>query len=692
MKINKIFAGIVAGTVALAGFTGCNDEEFLKEHSYNYDDNTFYNTESDITMALNPCYNTVEYLMLGEPHGTHSYAITGMGMDTFSATGSTSTFGNWDINADNGISRHWFDNVYTLVNKANTVIDMIDERSNIVYSTDTKKDELRAEAVFLRGWAYRVLAGMFGNVVILEHRTTEANYGYTPNTRQEVWEFVKSDFTWASEHLPQVARLTGTATKAAADVYLAEVNLALGDFKGAEEAATRVINGTDGSYSIMKTRFGSRKDEATDRYGNTLNPYWDLFRQAWGRDASGNAVKKADIDNPSSAENKEAIWVVQYNYGTYSTGGGGDGWWRVRSLCTEANWLPNVIMGTQTTRSYKVCSDEAGTNPLKNKAGEDSTYTFYFYGDDAATFAPGSAATSAYSPILPNRKLANIAQDTIGGRVAYIGTTCIPVEYVYNAGEFVEDGLWDDPNDFRGSEVMMQKNFYLPGGEGWLQAKKEMYERSKTFPGPGANTEEKKNAYKVNASDTTMLWPRLWKFSDDVHPDFATNGNKAYDVDWYMIRVPEAYLLRAEAYLAQGNTQAAADDINEVRARANAKPCSASDVDIDYILDERTREFFGEEHRMITLNRLSCNPNCGSYVTSKYPTQDALTSNTAYARVQKYGFGFENMANNPRETYVDKYGKTRHRSAFHPWNYQFPIPTQVIQSNNKVEYPQNPGY
>ena len=91
---------------------------------------------------------------------------------------------------------------------------------------------------------------------------------------------------------PQVARLTGTATKAAADVYLAEVNLALGDFKGAEEAATRVINGTDGSYSIMKTRFGSRKDEATDRYGNTLNPYWDLFRQAWGRDASGNAVKK----------------------------------------------------------------------------------------------------------------------------------------------------------------------------------------------------------------------------------------------------------------------------------------------------------------------------------------------------------------------------------------------------------------
>lgn len=238
----------------------------------------------------------------------------------------------------------------------------------------------------------------------------------------------------------------------------------------------------------------------------------------------------------------------------------------------------------------------------------------------------------------------------------------------------------------------MQKNFYLPGGQGWLDAKKEMYERAKTLPGPGANTQEKRNAYKVNASDTTMLWPRLWKFSDDVHADFATNGNKAYDVDWYMIRVPEAYLLRAEAYLAQGNKSAAAADINVVRDRANAKPCSASDVDIDYILDERTREFLGEEHRIITLNRLSCNPNCGEYVTSKYPVQDATTSNTAYARVQKYGFGFENVANNPRQTYVDKFGNTRHRSAFHPWNYQYPIPIQVIQANNKVEYPQNPGY
>lgn len=33
MNINKILSSIVAGVVVLGGLTGCNDEEFLKEHS-----------------------------------------------------------------------------------------------------------------------------------------------------------------------------------------------------------------------------------------------------------------------------------------------------------------------------------------------------------------------------------------------------------------------------------------------------------------------------------------------------------------------------------------------------------------------------------------------------------------------------------------------------------------------------------
>jgi starch-binding outer membrane protein, SusD/RagB family len=74
--------------------------------------------------------------------------------------------------------------------------------------------------------------------------------------------------------------------------------------------------------------------------------------------------------------------------------------------------------------------------------------------------------------------------------------------------------------------------------------------------------------------------------------------------DQYMFRFAETYLLRAEAYAGLGNTAAAAADINMVRTRANASPVAPANVNLNYILDERMREFGVEEKRMLTLMRL----------------------------------------------------------------------------------------
>ncbi|HWK57266.1 MAG TPA: RagB/SusD family nutrient uptake outer membrane protein [Parapedobacter sp.] len=73
--------------------------------------------------------------------------------------------------------------------------------------------------------------------------------------------------------------------------------------------------------------------------------------------------------------------------------------------------------------------------------------------------------------------------------------------------------------------------------------------------------------------------------------------------DRYMMRLAETYLLRAEAYLGKGDQQGAADNINEVRRRAEATPVEPGDVTLDYILDERARELVYEEPRRITLHR-----------------------------------------------------------------------------------------
>jgi hypothetical protein len=379
--------------------------------------------------------------------------------------------------------------------------------------------------------------------------------------------------------------------------------------------------------------------------------YWDLFRES---------------GNQNVSTNKEAIWVCQYNYNTYSTGGGGDEWWRVYANAAETNWLCQTVRYNNSKRTLA-----------------DGT-SVYLWGDNTACFQPGivgSAKSTVPTAAAEGRYEANIARDSMGGSVPYLGMMIIPTRYV--TGDIWKESSKDGKTDFRGSEVMMQRNWFTPGGTRWLDEKAAAFARAEAAVG----TADEANL-KITAVDTFNIYPRFWKFTDDKHPN---GDNKAYDCDWYMLRVPETYLVRAEAYLAKGDKQKAADDINVLRNRAEASLCTAADINIDYILDERARELFGEEHRMITLNRLSVNPHATPYISDCYPTQDETTGNTAYGRCRKYGFGYENLSgsNQAREWNA---AENRYYSDFAPHNYQYPIPIQVIQSNTGVEYPQNTGY
>jgi hypothetical protein len=120
--------------------------------------------------------------------------------------------------------------------------------------------------------------------------------------------------------------------------------------------------------------------------------------------------------------------------------------------------------------------------------------------------------------------------------------------------------------------------------------------------------------------------------------------------DVYAIRLAETYLLRAEAHLGNGNQQLAADDINVVRSRAQAPLITAGEVDIDYMLDERARELYLEEFRLLTLTRL----NKLVEVTRKYNPHDG-------------------------NTYADH-------------NNLWPIPFSEIEKNIEGELTQNTGY
>ncbi|WP_090883993.1 RagB/SusD family nutrient uptake outer membrane protein [Pedobacter rhizosphaerae] len=161
--------------------------------------------------------------------------------------------------------------------------------------------------------------------------------------------------------------------------------------------------------------------------------------------------------------------------------------------------------------------------------------------------------------------------------------------------------------------------------------------------------------YNSNGTVKDQLhYVSLNKFDDPTR----SSANEAQSArDAFVIRFAELYLIAAEAEFSLGNPGQAALYLNVIRTRA-AKPGKVADmqlgagqVTLDLILDERAREFAGEQLRWFDLKRTgklvervkSLNPNVGPNIQE-----------------------------------------------FH---YLRPIPrTQIDAVTNKDEFKQNPGY
>ena len=196
---------------------------------------------------------------------------------------------------------------------------------------------------------------------------------------------------------------------------------------------------------------------------------------------------------------------------------------------------------------------------------------------------PWQAKDSSKVPV------SNWLMDTLSGRPV---ATLIVTAYA-------DSLIWKYKNDFtkdmRNSEFNIQRNYYM------TNPASPIYGQVMT---------------KNNVDPTTLtLWeprmtPHYKKFVRAVPKGLTTDGtskrpndNGRTWKDWYIMRLAETYLLRAEANMLKGDNAAAAADINIVRGRALATSVDAADVNIDLILDERARELYGEEFRLSTLMR-----------------------------------------------------------------------------------------
>lgn len=183
--------------------------------------------------------------------------------------------------------------------------------------------------------------------------------------------------------------------------------------------------------------------------------------------------------------------------------------------------------------------------------------------------------------------VSNYLKDTLSGRpVCEITPT-----------EYASTKIWqykDDWNrDIRNSKYNMRREFY------WVNPHSRFYGQLMT----PENIGDPSVSFKVTTPDFVKLVGVLHhgQFADSQSGQTHDNG-RTYK-DWYIMRLAETYLLRAEAYLMEGDKEKAAQDINAVRERAHATPVTASDVNLDLILDERVRELYMEEFRLNTLMR-----------------------------------------------------------------------------------------
>ena len=586
MKTKSIKYIVAAGLVCCglsATMTSCND--VLDEQPRSQFDPTFFNTKAGIEGGLTSLYAHLRYF-----YG-NGYWLNACETGTDEYTYAQSADGNFkdadlsgvgNMTPSNSIAGGCWGTAFANINTASGIIE-----NGAEAGIDAS---LLAEAYFFRAFDYFILVQYYGGVPLdlgageLKFNTSTVRTSVR-NTVAEVYtKCIFPDLEKAVSDLPDNPRLTGTVTKNVARLYLSKAYLTYGWW-------------LENPNNIPTYPECSRNSSEAQSY---YQKAFDMAKQAISNPGP-YALQPTfyDVNVATNDRNSEIMLYADHDEDEkYGNGGTGYGWGSGGSPENFAYWME--------TWNYTemIAKDPSGNNinPVQREAVQGLGRPWTRMAPVADAFMAGGvwedavkAIDSRYDATFTLSYFTN--WDKAGGAAAYV-------------------------TGANGSQIKPGESFFS-----WVPESEDSkinYTGADGKLGFGEMAGHDDFVVAVNHI-SRKKYPCNWKigiYRTDNAGGLGSKVNGGSPRPWNVAKFSEFYLIAAEAAVKLGKNEDAKAMVNVLRERAgkqtycvNARAPFSADhsaemvaatpatITIDYILDERSREFWGEGYRWYDLVR-----------------------------------------------------------------------------------------
>ena len=585
MKTKSIKYILAAGLVCCGlstTMTSCNN--VLDEQPRSQFDPTFFNTKAGIEGGLTSLYAHLRYF-----YG-NGYYLNTLETGTDEYTYAQSADGNFkdadlsgvgSVTPSSTVSGGAWGTLFANINTASGIIENGAEAGI--------DPALLAEAYFFRAFDYFILVQTYGGVPLdlgageLKFNTSTIRTSVR-NTVPEVYAAIFSDLEKAVADLPENPRLTGTATKNLARLYLSKAYLTYGWWlENPNNIPTFPECSRDASQA--NSYFQKAYDTAMAAINNP-GPY---------------ALQPTfyDVNVATNDRNSEIMLYADHDEDEkYGNGGAGYGWGSGGSPENFAYWMETW---NYTEMIAKAASGNT-INPIQREAVQALGRPWTRMAPIADNFMEGGvwedavkAIDSRYDATFTLRYHTNWQKS--GNTEPYViganGEKVYPNEVYFSWVPESEDSKIN----YTGADGKLGFG-EMPGRADFVVAVNHISRKK----------------YPIN-------W-KIGIYRTDNDGGLGSKVNGGSPRPWNVAKFSELYLIGAEAAVKLGKQTEAKTLVNVLRARAGKQTFSQNDnvavtvdksaemvaatpatITIDFILDERSREFWGEGYRWFDLVR-----------------------------------------------------------------------------------------